>query len=392
MEKRIKILRIIARLNIGGPAMHVLLLTSGLDSKKFLSHLVTGRVSEGEADAAHLAKEMGVDPLIIPELKRGIGLKDDFRAFLKLYRLMKDLKPDIVHTHPAKAGALGRMAAIMNMVPVRIHTFHGHVFHGYFGKLKTRLFMIIEKILARFTTRIIVISQAQLDDIEKRYRIAPPKKCSLIPVGLDLEPFFISDKKGELRRQLSIDEDTLLVGIVGRLVEVKNHRMFLQAARKIRFDAPDIKVKFLIVGDGGLRKDLEFYAEELEIASSVIFTGWRSNLEEVYKDLDVVCLTSLNEGTPLSLIEAMASGRAVVSTSVGGVIDMIIHNEEGLLSPSGDVETFSRNLLGLLRDKDRREEMGRKAKASVSERFSKERLFKDIERLYEEELRKGKVR
>ncbi len=391
MQKK-KVLRIIARLNIGGPAIHVLLLTKGLDKERFVSHLVAGMVSEGEGDMAHIAAGMGIEPCVVTELKREIKLKDDFKAFLKLYRLMKRMKPDIVHTHTAKAGALGRVAAILNRVPVRIHTFHGHIFHSYFGDLRTRIFMAIEKILARFTNRIVVISQTQLNEVERKYKIAPPGKCSIIPLGLDLEPFFNLDRRDGIRKKLSIDEDGLLVGIIGRLVKVKNHRMFLEVVRRIRLEAPDIKVKFLIVGDGTLRKDLEARAKELGIEDSVVFIGWRTRLEEVYKGLDIACLTSLNEGTPISLIEAMAAGRPVVATDVGGVRDVVVHNESGFLSPSGDVERFSRNLSELLKDKDKRDQMGRRARMSVCEKFSKERLFEDIERLYEEELQKRRMR
>lgn len=388
-KDKIKILRIIARLNMGGPAIHVLLLTSGLNNKRFLSYLVTGTVADGERDITYIAKEMGIDPFVIPELSREIRLNNDFASFLKLYNLMRKLKPDIVHTHTAKAGTLGRIAAMINRVPIRIHTFHGHVFHSYFSALRTRAFIMIEKILARFTNKIIVISQNQLNEVRDRYRIAPDEKCSVIPLGLNLGPFLNSDEKNTNEKNR---RDTLSVGIVGRLVKVKNHRMFLDVVKKIRSDAPDMKVKFLIIGDGPLRNELGSYARNSKIEDLVIFTGWSIKLEAIYKDLDLVCLTSLNEGTPISLIEAMASGKPVISTDVGGVRDVVAHNESGLLSPSGDVERFSANLLKLLRNKEMRGRMGMAGRAAVIKKFSKERLFTDMERLYEKELQKRGTR
>lgn len=386
-KDKIKVMRIIARLNVGGPAVHVILLNAGLDKERFLSYLVTGIVAEGERDVAHLAQERGVDPLIIPEFTREIRLNNDFRTLLKLYKLMRRLKPDIVHTHTAKAGALGRIAAILNRVPIRIHTFHGHIFHSYFGRVKTYFFIMIEKILARFTNKIIVISQSQLSDVKDVYRIAPRNKCSIIPLGLELEQFLKAKGYKNIKDTLQIDKDALLIGIVGRLVKVKNHRMFLDVAKRTREKSPDIKVRFLIVGDGTLKKELEAYARKLGIEDLVIFTGWRADLVDIYKSLDIVCLTSLNEGTPISLIEAMASGRPVVSTDVGGVKDIVVHGESGFLSPSGDGEAFTSHLLTLLRDREKRDQMGTFGRAYVSESFPKERLLKDIEDLYEKEFK-----
>ncbi|NQT06429.1 MAG: glycosyltransferase family 4 protein [Candidatus Omnitrophica bacterium] len=383
---RVKVLRIIARLNVGGPATHVILLTSGLNKERFLSYLVTGTVADGEGDLTGQARQMGVDPLVISELSREIRIANDMRAFFKLYNLIRKIKPDIVHTHTAKAGVLGRAAAILNKVPITIHTFHGHIFHSYFGRAKTFIFITIEKILALFTSRIVVISNNQLNDVRDTYRIAPVEKCSVIPLGLNLRPYLNGDVKDNMRKQFSLRKETLLVGIVGRLEKVKNHRMFLEAARRVISKDRDIDVRFLIVGDGTLRGELEAYAKELKIDDKVFFTGWAASPDLIYKDLDIVCLTSLNEGTPISLIEAMASSKPVVATGIGGVSDVVVNDDTGLLSPSGDVEGFSDKLLKLLRSPDMRIEMGKRGKAAVSERFSKERLFKDIEALYEEEL------
>ncbi|MFH1753523.1 MAG: glycosyltransferase [Candidatus Omnitrophota bacterium] len=387
-KKRIKVLRIKSRLTIGGPDIHVLLLNSGLDKESFESYLAVGATDSGEPDMTHVANELGINLFVIPELKRKIDLKNDIIALVKLCRLMRRIRPDIVHTHTAKAGTLGRIAAIITGVPIKVHTYHGHIFHSYFSRSATRLFIFIERLLARFTDRIVVISKNQLRDVKDVYRIAPAEKCPLIPLGLDLEPFLDETRRGG---GLLGPEGLLRVGIVGRLVDVKNHKMFLDALKWIKDREPGMKVEFLVVGGGGLMEGLESYARELGVEDSVVFKGFlpelagdRGELASIYKGLDVVALTSLNEGTPISLIEAMASAKAVVSTDVGGVRDVVVQDETGLLSPSSDIDGFTSNLITLLKDRDRRDEMGRKGRAFVRERFSKERLFKDIEALYRE--------
>jgi len=385
-KNKIKVLRIKSRLTIGGPDIHVLLLNSGLDKESFESYLAVGTTDTGEPDMTHVAKELGIDLFVIPELKREINLKNDLITFFKLCRLMRRIRPDIVHTHTAKAGTLGRIAAIFTRVPVKIHTYHGHVFHSYFGSLRTCLFIFIERLLAKFTDKIVVISKNQLRDVKDVYKIAPAEKCPLIPLGLDLEPFL---KKNRQLDDLPGPEGLMRVGIIGRLVDVKNHKMFLDVLKEIKDREPDLKVEFLVVGGGDLKERLESYACKLGIEGSVFFKGFlselvgeRRELTSIYNDLDIVALTSLNEGTPISLIEAMASGKAVVSTDVGGVRDVVIQDETGLLNPSNDVDGFSSNLLILLKDRGRRIEMGARGRSFVKERFSKERLFKDIETLY----------
>jgi len=377
----IKIVRIIARLNIGGPAINVVLLSEGLKDDGFETTLITGRVEESEGDMSYFALEKGINPVIVNELARSISPIKDIKALCKIYRIIRKEQPDIVHTHTAKAGVVGRMAAILAGVPVKVHTFHGHVFEGYFSSLATKVFIAIERFLGRFTDKVVAVSNSVENDVSMRYNIVSKDKVAVIQLGFELEKFFEADKnKGRLRQELGLGSDVLLIGIVGRLVPVKNHKMFLDVVKKV-------PAKFIIVGDGELRQELENYAAELGIRDKVVFLGWRRDLENIYVDLDVVCLTSLNEGTPVSLIEAMASARPVLATDVGGVRDIVKNNENGLLVQSNDVDGFNKALLSMLEDREKRLEMGRYGREFVNENFRKERLIKDTENLYKSLLK-----
>lgn len=371
-----KVVRIIARLNIGGPAINTVLLSAGLDKFGFKTCLVAGTVGVNEGDMEYFAREHCVKPVIVNDLTREINVLKDLKALWKVYRIIRREKPDIVHTHTAKAGTLGRLAAILAGVPVKVHTFHGHIFDGYFSGLATKVFIAIERFLGRFTDKVVVVSNSVENDVSMRYNIVSKDKVAVIQLGFELEKFFEADKnKGRLRQELGLGSDVLLIGIVGRLVPVKNHKMFLDVVKKV-------PAKFIIVGDGELRQELENYAAELGIRDKVVFLGWRRDLENIYVDLDVVCLTSLNEGTPVSLIEAMASARPVLATGVGGVRDIVKNNENGLLVQSNDVDGFSKALLSMLEDREKRLEMGRYGRKFVNENFRKERLIKDTENLY----------
>ena len=380
-NEKTKVLRIIARLNVGGPVINSILLTTGLDKNRFESLLVTGIIGEGEGDMSYLAEQYGIKPIIIPELGREISWKSDLVALWKLIRLFRKEKPDIIHTHTAKAGTLGRIAGILTGVPYKVHTFHGHVFNNYFGPFKTKVFIWIERILARFTDRIIVISQLQYDELCHEIRIAPPNKFSIICLGFDLTEFLNSDvHHGKLRRELNISEDTLLVGIVGRLTAIKNHILFLKAAKKVSEKIAN--VKFIVVGGGELESEMKEVAVSLGIQDKVIFLGWRRDMPTIYADMDLVVLSSLNEGTPVTLIEAMASSKAVVSTAVGGVPDIVLDGQTGILVPSGDEERFADAIVDLLEDAEKRKQFGELGCEFVSVNYTKERLCADIERLY----------
>lgn len=386
---KIKVVRVIARLNIGGPAIHTILLTARLDPARFESLLVTGSVADYEGDMLPLAEAYGVRPVIIPALGREINPLKDLRVLWQLYRLMRREKPQVVHTHTAKAGFVGRLAAWLAGVPVIVHTFHGHVFHSYFSPAKTRLFLFLERLMARVSTRIITISASQKHEIGG-FGIAPPNKFVVIPLGFDLAALRDSAKhRGELRAELGIASDTKLVGIVARLTSVKNHRLFLEAARLVIMErsAGMPAVKFVIVGGGELEDELRAYARELGIAEAVIWLGWRNDVARVYADLDVVALTSLNEGTPVSLIEAMAAGAPLAATRVGGVADIV--GEYGVLTPSGDAAAFAAALRDVVEHEAAARARAAAGRDAIYERFAAERLVGDVARLYEELLREA---
>ena len=388
MKRRIKVLRIITRLNIGGPSFHTILLTAHLDPTLFRCKLVKGREDELEGEMNHLLTRKGVSPIFIPEMRREFSLKDDLTAFWRLFRLMRAEKPDIVHTHMAKAGAFGRLAARLAGVPVILHTFHGHIFNGYFGQLKTKTFITAERLLAHLSTKMVTVSEKVRKEIVEKYGICAYSKIITIPLGLELAPFLEAERqKGYLREELNLPDDVPLIGIVARLAPVKGHQYFIQAAEKILKKHP--RAKFVIVGDGELRGELETQARKRGIGSSCVFCGFRKDLVRVYADLDVVVLTSLNEGLPVALIEGMTAGKPVVAFDVGGVGDLIEDDVTGILVPFGDVQKLADSIAGLLEDPQEGEILGRNARRKAYPNLDYPRLVKDIEEFYCQLVRNG---
>jgi glycosyltransferase involved in cell wall biosynthesis len=379
-ERPIRIMRIIARLNIGGPAIHVSLLTAGMNDDGYASRLVSGHIGPGEGDMSYLATEHNVSPLYVEGLGRDISALDDLRALIGLVRLISREKPHVVHTHTAKAGFLGRLAAWICRVPVIVHTFHGHAFHGYFGPLKTRVFILLEQIAGRMSSVVLTISDRLRDDLVG-FRIAPAGKIQVIPLGLDLGWLAdLNPVRGKLRRELKIGPDTPLVGIVGRLVAIKNHQLFLTAARKVIDQAP--AVRFVIVGDGELRAELEAKTRELGLDASLDFVGWQRSLDWIYADLDILALTSDNEGTPVSIIEAMAGRVPVVAAAVGGVPDLLEDGLFGRLAEAGNADAVAEAILDCLRaGKD--ETQLDKAQQNALRCYSSQRLIADLKTLYQ---------
>jgi glycosyltransferase involved in cell wall biosynthesis len=382
MSDRIRVLRLIARLNIGGPALHVAALTTGLDPARYDSRLVTGLPGPREGDMSDLLPVGGPQPVVVPQMGREVSLLADAITLGKLVGFMRLFRPHVVHTHTAKAGAVGRLAARLTRVPVVVHTFHGHVFHDYFGRLKSRLAISTERMLARLSDRLITLSERLRGEIAG-YGVAPLEKIEVIPLGLDLQRFSVDcrPKPGVLRQALGLGQGDVLIGSVGRLVPIKNHRLFLQAASAVR--AAGLKAKFVIVGDGELRSALETEAHNLGLNGDVYFTGWRRDLPEVYADLDVLVNTSLNEGTPVAVIEAMAAGVPVVATNVGGVPDVILHGLTGTLIPSQDCAALVCALENRLSRPDDSRRMAEAAGQEALRRYSRQQLVASVDGLYQ---------
>ncbi len=383
----IRVLRIIARLNVGGPAIHVALLTEKLGAPTYASTLVCGAVGDDEGDMQYYAEAHGVHPIIIPELGRSLHPLRDLVTIWKVYRLIRQYQPDVVHTHTAKAGFVGRVAAWLAGVPVIVHTFHGHVFRGYFSPTTTRVFINLERITARMSDTVITLTEGLRRELADEYRIARKSKITVLPLGLDLQPFADSVRQnGAFRREYGIPADAPLIGIVGRLVAVKNHALFLDAAARVHAQKP--AARFVIVGDGDLRAEIEAQVDALGLRDALVFTGWVRDVSPVYADLDVNVISSVNEGTPVSVIEALSAGCPVVATAVGGLPDLLDQGELGALVPSGDVDALAAALIKVIDSPPDPEP----ARALMLDRYSIDRLARDLDSLYRGLLAKKRTR
>jgi glycosyltransferase involved in cell wall biosynthesis len=388
--ERIRVARIIARMNVGGPAYHVSLLSGRLDPGRFETQLLTGALGAGEGSFEHLASRYGASLRRVEGLRPELSPTDDVTALRAIGRVLRRFRPDVVHTHTAKGGTVGRLAALLALRPrpVIVHTFHGHVLTGYFGPAKSRLFLEIERALARVTDRLIGVSQATVDDLV-RLGVAPPERFAVVPIGLDLDRFLAlgGDRGEELRAgtraALGMDEDDVLAVYAGRLVPIKRVDVLLHAVARARAEGASVRVA--IAGDGELRDQLERTARELGLHDAAQFLGFREDLDALVAAADIAVLTSDNEGTPVALIEAAAGGRPAVATDVGGVRD-IVTPATGLLAPAGDAAALGAALAKLAESAQRRARRGIAAREHVRRRWAAGRLLGDIERLYEELL------
>jgi len=389
----VRIARIITRLNIGGPSIQAVTLTERLSARGFDTLLIHGSLGEGEGDMRYLlAPSTRVEH--VPALRRELAPGSDIAAFAQVSAILRDFKPHIIHTHMAKAGAVGRTAAAMyNRSLAReararvVHTYHGHVLEGYFGAVKSAVFVGVERRLARRTDRIVAISPAIRDELLREHRIGRAEQYRVVPLGFDLSALAAIDDgaRQSARAALGIPPDAHVVSTVGRLTAIKQHRLFLQTARLIADEDP--AALFLVVGDGELREDLEDNARQLGLAGSVRFLGWRRDLATVYGATDVFLLTSRNEGTPVALIESLAAGVPGVSTDVGGVRDVLFPPDSeplGEVAPFADAAALARSVTGLLTDRKRRRSLGDRGRALVLARYGIDRLVDDIEGLYRE--------
>ncbi len=407
-----KILRIIARLNVGGPARHVTWLTKELQNEEFDSLLVAGTVPPGEENMEYFAEQHGIAPYFLPEMSRELSLRD-ITSLYKLYRKIKNERPDIIHTHTAKAGTVGRVAGFLyrwltwssllgRPRRVRIvHTFHGHVFHSYYGKAKTRIFLIIERLLARFATdRIVVISPQQKREINAHFRVGREAQFAVIPLGIDFDIFSGRGEDRDIfRAEVGVADDAVAVGFIGRLTEIKDIPLLIRAAKLCGESSEEsTDLKFLIIGDGHLREKLESSAGSLGLEDSVVFVGNRKDPERLYSGRDIVAHTSLKEGTPMSLIEGMAAGCRVIATGVGGVVDLLgevtearegfLICERGIRIDSRSAADLSTGLIYLAKNEKLRASFKARGRAFVEEQYGKDRLVNDMKELYRSLVRK----
>ena len=374
----------IARLNMGGPAHHVSLLSGLLDGDRYETLLLHGEVGPGEASLVDVAKRFQATLEAVPGLGPELRPMDDLRALRALIRTVRRRRPDIVHTHTAKAGMLGRLAAVLGgrPRPVIVHTYHGHVLEGYFGPARNRLYRGLERVLASRSDVLIGVSEATVDDLV-RLGIAPRSRFRVVPIGLDLEPFLSAGdaERDSFRAECGVEPGEVLLTFVGRLVPIKRVDVALRAVAHARgLGAP---VRLAVVGDGELRADLEGLTRELRLEDAVRFLGYRSDAAAVAAGSDLAVLSSDNEGTPVSLIEAAAAGAPAVATAVGGVPD-VVTPATGMLVQPGDAEAFGAAIAHLASSPGERADMGEAARLHVRERFSVARLVRDIDGLYRE--------
>jgi glycosyltransferase involved in cell wall biosynthesis len=364
--------------------------------------LVVGGRDDHEQDATHLTEQLDVTPVVIPEMKRAVNWKNDRAAYKKMQSLIREFKPDIVHTHAAKSGAIGRLAAASLKVPVIVHTFHGHVFHSYFGKLKTRVFIAVERYLAKRSSGIIAISEQQKQELANEFRITAAESIKVIPLGLELDKFETAqeEKRAKFRKAFLIEEDEIAIGIVGRIVPVKNHSLFIQAAR-IALQSTDKKLRFFIIGDGDMRPQMEaefrsagidyaYFPDEPRKAKAVC-TSWQTEMDVVFAGLDIIALSSHNEGTPVALMEAQAASRPFVATNVGGIKDIVKDGETGYLVSPGDASRFAGAIVQLATNTSLRESMGKQGNIFARENFSMKAMIKATADYYSELLSRKKI-
>lgn len=385
---RVKVLRVIARLNVGGPALHVAYLTEGLADRGYDTTLVAGSLARGEESMSRVAEDRGARIVTLPDLHREISPLNDVRAIFRLARLIREERPQILHTHTAKAGAVGRIAALLagrDRPPIIVHTFHGHVLRGYFNPLTTLGFRTLETWLARFTTRLIAVSPEVRDDLV-RLGVAPSEKFSVIRLGIELGERVGGDDavRRETRRQMGVADEAFVVGWVGRMTAVKRTDDVLLAFKELTERGVDAWL--CLVGDGPDREHLEQRAHDLGIVRRCLFLGYQDDVAPYYAAIDALMLPSVNEGTPVSVIESLAAERPAVATRVGGVPDVLRDGVDGFLVDVGDAATLADRLAELAGDPARRAAMGKDGRARVLERYSVSRLVDDIDKLYRDLL------
>jgi glycosyltransferase involved in cell wall biosynthesis len=384
----IRVLRLIARLNMGGPALHVAYLTQGLESRGYHTTLGAGSIGRGESSMAFVAENLGVEVVHVAQLHRELSPVLDPISVARLVRLIREVQPHILHTHTAKAGAVGRTAAVLAgsaRPPILVHTFHGHVLHGYFDPVRTAVFREVERSLARVTTRLVAVSPEVRDDLVQ-LGVAPAEKFSVIRLGIDLDDRTTGedDDGTRLRRLFGVPPDAFVVGWIGRMTGIKHLPDVLASFARLLDSGVDARL--CLVGDGPDREAVERRAHALGVSRQTLFVGYQQDVAPYYRFFDTLLLPSGNEGTPVVAIESLAAGTPVVATRVGGVEDVVEHGTDGLLVPVGDVVSISAALERLARDPELRRAMGRAGKERTAPRYRVERLVDDVDELYRELL------
>ncbi|HRI20835.1 MAG TPA: glycosyltransferase [Panacibacter sp.] len=392
-----RVIQILNRFVIGGPAFIAANLTKKL-APEFEGLMVVGGKDDHEKDATFIADELGIELKAIPEMKRAINPYNDYLAYKSMCRIIKEFKPDIVHTHAAKAGIIGRLAAHHLKVPVILHTFHGHVFHSYFGNVKSKMIIAFEQKLAQYSSAILAISSQQKNELADVYKLCAPDKIRVLPLGIELDKFMTDQetKRKEFRYIYKLEDDEIAVGIIGRLVPIKDHEFFVKVAAAV-LQQSKLKLRFFIIGDGDMRPNIEAAAQQLAldytyfpdnpVRAAITCTSWIIEIDKAFAGLDIIALTSLNEGTPVSLIESQAAAKPVISTKVGGVEDVVINEETGFLIPTGNLEQYVQQLLQLINQPGLRQSMGQRGRQFVLQHFSMQQLLTGTANLYNELLR-----
>ncbi len=397
--ENIKVLHIITRFDKGGSAQNTYLSLLGLRKKNYQLSLVSGLSLESEMKHEEIkAKEKdiqileseGIEFIQCPFLLRKINVIKDLKAFFNIWRIIKKYNPLIVHTHSSKAGLMGRLAAKLAGTPIIVHTPHGHVFFGYFGPFKTKLFIILEKLASRITDKIVALTNREKKD-HILFKITDEDKFSVIYSGIELNTLkeSSSEEKQNLKKELGIPENSLIVGTAGRLVPVKGPECLVKAAKYIISKYPD--TYFMFAGDGPLEQDLKRKALEMGISDNIIFLGWRDDLAKIISIYDIFVLPSLNEGMGRVLVEAMALGKSIVASNVGGIPNLVIHGKNGFLVPPKNPKELAKYIQVLLEDKDKREEMGLAGK-EMAYNFTSERMVEEIANLYKKLLTQKNIR
>ena len=376
-----KILRIVNRFNLGGPTFNAAYLTKYLQPE-YETLLIGGKHTDSEESSDFILNNLEIEFKLIEEMSREVSLINDYKAYLKIKQIIKEFKPDIVHTHASKAGLLGRLAAKRMGVKIITHTFHGHVFHSYFGSLKTNVYKKLEQFLATKTDKIIAISNIQKEELSEKYKIAKAEKFEIIPLGFDLSKFYEKqeEKRAEFRNKYNIADNEIAISIVGRLVPIKNHKLFIDGIKQV-IRKSNKKIKAFIVGGGELFDELKTYSQNIGLKDSdVIFTSWIKETELVYAGSDIIALTSLNEGTPVSLIEAQAASKPIISTNVGGVTD--ITNISSSIIINNSLEELTRAFSAMIENYEEYRTEAELNKEKTINNYSYNRLVNDYKLLY----------